>query len=74
MIPVGRKLYRALTAAAVAGGATASTLLTAGGAAHAAPAPDPKIPAASISQTPNAGVATSGDIPFAAYVAPIAAA
>lgn len=44
------------------------------GSAHAAPAADPQIPASSISQTPNAGIATSGDIPFAAFVAPIAAA
>ena len=74
MVPVGRNLHRAALAAGAIGLASASTLLTTGGAAHAAPAVDPQIPSSSISQTPNAGVATSGDIPFAAFVAPIAAA
>ena len=73
MIPVGRTLQRAALGAAI--GLTApSTLLATAGAAHAAPAAAPQIPASSISQTPNAGIATSGDIPFAAFVAPIAAA
>ena len=73
MIPVGRTLQRAALGAAIGLTAT-STLLATAGSAHAAPAADPQIPASSISQTPNAGIATSGDIPFAAFVAPIAAA
>ena len=73
MIPVGRTLQRAALGAAIGLTAT-STLLAMAGSAHAAPAADPQIPASSISQTPNAGIATSGDIPFAAFVAPIAAA
>ncbi len=73
MIPVGRTLHRAALATAV-GLAATSTLLATAGSAHAAPAADPQIPASSISQTPNAGIATSGDVPFAAFVAPIAAA